>query len=133
MLFGRPLMIHDRDAYRVALPIALNDQYITPTSILTSAGPSKMTFYIVTCQLYQILGDIIRELYSPGDDYRTMTGERWLTKVSSIMRFDKALKDWFGSVPGFLRSESHEDVSDDIIRQKNVLRARLFPIYICPC
>ena len=30
--------------------------------------------------------------------------ERWLTKVSSIMRFDKELKDWFGSVPGFLRS-----------------------------
>ena len=124
MLFGRPLMIHDRDAYRVALPIAQDDQYIMPTSILTSTGPSKMTFYIVTCQLYRILGDIVRELYSPGDDYRTMAKERWLAKVSSIMRFDKELKDWFGTVPKFLRWGSHEDVSDDIIRHRNVLRAR---------
>ena len=124
MLFGRPLMIHDRDAYLVALPTAQDDQHITPTSILTSSGPSKMSFYIVTCQLYRILGDILGELYSPKDDYRTMAEERWLAKVCSIMRFDKELKHWLDRIPRFLQWGSHEEVSDDIIRQRNVLRAR---------
>lgn len=124
MLFGRPLMIHDRDAYLVALPTAQDDQYIMPTSILATNRPSKMMFYIATCQLYRILGDILRELYSPSDDYRTMTEEQWLGKVSSIMRFDKELKDWYGSVPKFLQWGSDEDVSDDILRQRNVLQIR---------
>jgi hypothetical protein len=124
MLFGRPLMIHDRDAYLVALPTAQDDQYIMPTSILATNRPSKMMFYIATCQLYRILGDILRELYSPSDDYRTMTEEQWLGKVSSIMRFDKELKDWYGSVPKFLQWGFDEDVSDDILRQRNVLQVR---------
>jgi hypothetical protein len=124
MLFGRPLMIHDQDAYLVQLPIAQDDQYITSTSILPSTQPSKMTFYIATLQLYQILGDILRELYSPRDDYRTMKEEQWLTKVSSIMRFDKELKDWVAQVPSFLQWGSDADVSDDIVRQRNVLHVR---------
>ena len=125
MLFGRPLMIHDRDAYLVAQPTAQDDQYITSTSVLTPSGPSKMAFYIATCQLYRILGDILRELYSPRDDYRNMAEERWLAKVSTIMRFDKELKDWHATVPRFLHWGSDEEVSDDIIiRQRNVLRAR---------
>jgi hypothetical protein len=127
MLFGRPLMIHDRDAYLVALPTAQDDQYIMPTSILATNRPSMMMFYIATCQLYRILGDILRELYSPCDDYRTMTEERWLGKVSSIMRFDKELKDWLGGVPKFLQWGSDEDVSDDILRQRNVLQVRYLP------
>jgi hypothetical protein len=124
MLFGRPLMIHDRDAYLVAPPTAQDDRYIMPGAILTHSGPSKMAFYIATCQLYRILGHILRELYSPKDDYRTMTEEQWLDKVSSIMRFDKELKDWIVSVPSFLHWGSEEEVCDDIIRQRNILRAR---------
>jgi hypothetical protein len=125
MLFGRPLMIHDQDAYLVQLPAAQDDKNITPTAILTSVQPSKMAFYIATCQLYRILGDILRELYTPQDDYRTMKGEQWLSKVSSIMRFEKELKDWFSSVPKFLQWGSEEEVSDDIVRQRNVLQVRL--------
>ena len=128
MLFGRPLMIHDQDAYLVHLPIAQDDQYIMPTSILPSAQPSKMTFYIATCQLYRILGDILRELYSPRDDYRTMKEEEWLSKVSSIMRFDKELKDWLSSVPTFLQWGSKEEVSEDILRQRNVLQVRMLNV-----
>jgi hypothetical protein len=105
MLFGRPLMIHDRDAYLVAPPTAQDDRYIMPGAILTHSGPSKMAFYIATCQLYRILGHILRELYSPKDDYRT-------------------LKDWIVSVPSFLHWGSEEEVCDDIIRQRNILRAR---------
>jgi len=124
MLFGRPLMIHDQDAFLVQLPAAVDDQFITPTAILPSNKPSKMTFYIATLQLYQILGDILRGLYSPRDDYQTMKNEQWLSKVSSIMRFDKELKDWHAGVPKFLQWGSEEEVSDDIIRQRNVLQVR---------
>jgi len=124
MLYGRPLMIHDRDAYLVAMPTAQDDRYITPTSIFISSEPSKMSFYIATCQLYRIMGEILQELYSPKDDYRTMAEEQWLAKVSSIMRFDKELKDWFDNVPRFLQWGSNKEVSDDIVRQRNVLRAR---------
>ena len=131
MLFGRPLMIHDQDAYLVQLPTAQDDQYIMPTSIFPSPHPSKMTFYIATCQLYRILGDILRELYSPRDDYRTMKEEQWLTKVSSIMRFDKELKDWLAQVPNFLQWGSTEEVSDDIVRQRNVLHVRYIPHQRC--
>ena len=132
MLFGRPLMIHDQDAYLVKLPTAQDDQYITSTSILPTNHPSKMTFYIATCQLYRILGDILRELYSPQDDYRTMDEEQWLSKVSSIMRFDKKLKDWLSQVPKFLQWGSTEEVSDDIVRQRNVLQVRYYTA-LCLC
>jgi len=124
MLFGRPLMIHDQDAYLVPLPTAQDDQYILSSSILTSPQPSKMSFYIATLQLYKILGDILRGLYSPRDDYRTMEEGQWLVKVSSIMRFDKQLKDWLTQVPSFLQWGSTDEVSDDIVRQRNVLQVR---------
>lgn len=124
MLFGRPLMIHDQDAYLVPLPTAQDDQYIIPTSILPSTQPSKMSFYIATLQLYKILGDILRGLYSPRDDYRTMKEGQWLVKVSSIMRYDKELKDWLAQVPSFLQWGSTDEVSDDILRQRNVLQVR---------
>lgn len=117
-------MIHDQDAYLVQLPTAQDDQYILPNTILPSNQPSKMTFYIATCQLYRILGDILRELYSPRDDYRTMKEEQWLSKVSSIMRFDKELKDWLSRVPKFLQWGSDQEVPDDIVRQRNVLQVR---------
>ena len=131
MLFGRPLMIHDRDAYMVALPIPQDDQFITPTQILNSKGPSKMTFYIGTCQLYWIMGDILRELYSPQDDYKAMTNEQWVAKVTLILRFDKEINDWLGTVPTFMQWGSNQDISEDIVRQRNVLRARSPPIPPC--
>jgi hypothetical protein len=124
MLFGRPLMIHDRDAYLVSLPLAQDDQYITPTAIIKSTQPSKMAFYIATCQLYWILGDILRDLFASHDDYTTMAEDRWSVKMSSITQFDNELKDWHSSVPTFLQWESDEKVSDDIVRQCNVLQAR---------
>jgi hypothetical protein len=124
MLFGRPLMIHDRDAYMVALPTPQDDNAITPTEILISNDPSKMAFYIGTCQLYWIMGDILRELYSPQDDYKTMTEQQWVAKMSLILKFDKEINDWLGTVPRFLQWGSKMDVSEDIVRQRNVLRAR---------
>jgi hypothetical protein len=124
MLFGRPMMIHDQDAYLVELPAAADDQNILSASIVPSSSPSKMSFYRATCELYRILGDILRELYSPRDDYRTMRGDQWLEKVSSIMRFDKELKDWLSTVPKFLQWGTDENVSDDILRQRNVLQVR---------
>jgi hypothetical protein len=124
MLFGRPLMIHDRDAYLVALPVAQDDQTITPTALLPSKPPSRMSFYLCTCQLYWIMGDILRELYSPQDDYKTMTEQQWVAKVSLILRFDKEINDWLGTVPPFLQWGSGLDGCEDIVRQRNVLRAR---------
>ena len=126
MLFGRPLMIHDRDAYMVALPTAQDDITITQTQILPAKGPSRMAFYLGTCQLYWIMGDILRELYSPQDDYKTMTGQQWVAKVSLILRFDKEINDWLGTVPRFLQWGSGMEVSEDIERQRNVLRARYY-------
>jgi len=117
-------MIHDQDAYLVVMPVAQDDQHITSNSILTPSGPSKMSFFRATSQLYWILGHILRELYSPRDDYRAMTEEQWLGKISSIMRFDKELKSWYDGVPGFLQWGSKEEVPEDIVRQRNVLRAR---------
>lgn len=117
-------MIHDQDAYMVALPTVQDDQNITPTSITNGTVPSKMAFYIWTCQLYWIMGDILRELYSPQDDYKTMTEQQWVAKVSLILRFDKEINDWLGTIPPFLQWGSNIRVSEDIVRQRNVLRAR---------
>jgi len=127
MLFGRPLMIHDQDAYMVALPTIQDDQNITPTSISNGTAPSKMAFYVWTCQLYWIMGDILRELYSPQDDYKTMTEQQWVAKVSMILRFDKEINDWLGTIPPYLQWGSNLEVSEDIVRQRNVLRARWIP------
>jgi hypothetical protein len=121
-------MIHDQDAYMVALPTVQDDQNITANSISNGKEPSKMAFYIWTCQLYWIMGDILRELYSPQDDYKTMTEQQWVAKVSLILRFDKEINDWLGTIPPFLQWGSNLEVSEDIVRQRNVLRARSISI-----
>jgi hypothetical protein len=130
MLFGRPLMIHGEDAFLMPAPVLPDDEYITSGAILPKSGPSKMGFYIATCDLYKIMGDILRELYSPEDDYRNMSEGVWLVKVALIMRFDKELKAWINALPSYLQWGSEDDVSDDIIRQRNVLRARYLPFRI---
>ena len=71
-------MINDRDAYSVELPADLDDHFITATSLISVGNsPWKTSFYIASCSLYRILGDILREFYSPSDVYRTMTAEAW--------------------------------------------------------
>lgn len=87
-----------------------------------------MGFFIATSELYKIMGDILRELYSPEDDFRAMKESVWLLKVGLIMRFDKELKEFVNKLPSYLQWGSQDDVSDDIIRQRNVLRARYSPI-----
>jgi len=126
MLLGRPVMIHDCDAYSVELPADLDDHFITPLSLISvDNSPSKTSFYIASCKLYRILGDILREFYSASDEYRSMAEETWLCKVSSMMRFDKRLKDWLESLPKYLNWEADYEMplSDDIVRQRNVLQA----------
>jgi len=127
MLLGRPVMIHDCDAYSVELPADLDDHFITPLSLISvDNSPSKTSFYIASCKLYRILGDILREFSSASDEYRSMAEETWLCKVSSMMRFDKRLKDWLESLPKYLNWEFDYDMplSDDIVRQRNVLQVR---------
>jgi len=78
MLLGRPVMIHDCDAYSVELPVDLDDHFITPLSLISVGNsPSKTSFYIASCKLYRILGDILREFYSASDEYRSMAEETW--------------------------------------------------------
>ena len=128
MLFGRPLMIHGEDAFLLPAPVVQDDENITSDSIISKPGPSKMGFFIATSELYKIMGDILRELYSPEDDFRAMKESVWLLKVGLIMRFDKELKEFVNKLPSYLQWGSQDDVSDDIIRQRNVLRARYSPI-----
>jgi len=46
--------------------------------------------------------------------------------VSSMMRFDKRLKDWLESLPKYLNWEVDFDMplSDNIVRRRNVLQVR---------
>lgn len=138
MTFGRPAMITKGFGGAVPLPVAVDDEFISPESIAEVSQPpdqpSVMAFFGRSLELYDIMNDILLNIYNVSADtngenvhdfyFSSMTGEGERT----IFELDHCLTQWTRSLPLHLREEQSMTLGNPIFcRQSIVLRARSVP------
>ncbi|KAL4936435.1 hypothetical protein BDV06DRAFT_233421 [Aspergillus oleicola] len=139
MTFGRPAMISKASCGSVPLPETIDEEYYTSadgTDVTQPTGrPSIMAFYAKSLELYEILNDILLNLYQPlpeegaddiHDSYFTIGSNK---DELTIFELDRALTKWTRSLPAHLRGESDPSPNGIIFyRQSVVLRARFLHV-----
>jgi hypothetical protein len=72
MIYGRPMMIHPSQTRSFSLPSVVDDDLLAPDHKSPASQPpdqpSKITFYVHSLKLLQILGDILDSFYSQESD-----------------------------------------------------------------
>ncbi|CCX33498.1 Similar to Uncharacterized transcriptional regulatory protein C3C7.04; acc. no. O14130 [Pyronema omphalodes CBS 100304] len=139
MTFGRPSMISLHS--QVTLPLEVDDEHIQAESTICEqpeGRPSRISFFIQTLKLYDILGEILAYFYdSSGSKCSLSTNEKADDYYQSLLRLDRRLLDFQRELPPFLRLHpidknncpySHE--YPFTTRQANVLHARYLNIRI---
>lgn len=135
MTFGRPAMISRVSSEVVPLPLTVDDEFISSktTSDPSQPGdqPSMMWFYAKTLELYEIMNDVLLNLYKPVfDDHTDEPHDFYLNCVLSegertIFDLDRSLTRWTRGLPRHLGAESSIPQSNPILfRQRIVLHAR---------
>ncbi|KAL4793685.1 C6 transcription factor [Aspergillus venezuelensis] len=139
MTFGRPAMISKASYASVPLPDTIDEEYYASangTDAIQPAGqPSIMAFYAKSLELYEILNDILLNLYQPiTDDNSDDVHDLYFTIGSNkdelaIFELDRALTRWTRSLPAHLRGVSDPSPNAEIFyRQSVVLRARFLHV-----
>jgi hypothetical protein len=121
---------------QVTLPLEIDDEFIgnenTPCE-QPDGRPSRMSFYIYTLKLYDILGEILSVFYdfSGSRSATTASGEKTDHYYQSLLRLDRMLLDFQRGLPPFLRFHSVDKNNRPYAgeypfttRQANVLHAR---------
>ncbi|KAF8537535.1 fungal-specific transcription factor domain-containing protein [Trichophaea hybrida] len=140
MTFGHPSMISIHS--QVTLPLEIDDEFIGNENTLCEqpdGRPSRMSFYISTLKLYDILGEILSIFYDSSGSRSVITasGEKTDRYYQSLLKLDRMLLDFQRELPPFLRFHSvdknnHPYASEYpfTTRQANVLHARYLNIRI---
>ncbi|EON65107.1 hypothetical protein W97_04343 [Coniosporium apollinis CBS 100218] len=138
MTFGRPAMITSQAAATVPRPVTPNELPEQPDPlgrISAGSGPlSDLNFFIQTLQLYEILNEILLDLYTPAssgpseDAYEFYFGTISVGKGNSIFELERKLLRWNQDLPIHLRYEPDSNKHEIHIRQANILRLRYLHI-----
>lgn len=128
-------MILKPDTASFVLPAAIDDEYLA-----TEPGkdhsqpcrlPSKIEFFAWALRLYDILSEILSQLYtSDRDDFRSKPYEMQAAKiddddVAPVLRLDRSLTNFWNALPVSLKQSDNGNMDVIFIRQSNVLKARL--------
>ena len=131
MTFGRPAMISRSLADAVPLPSMVIPEYLpldNPPGMSPSPPVSMIAFFVVSVKLYNIINDILLELYTGNDqarskDQHSLTSESF--DLDTVLKLDRALMIWGQTLPTHLRISSPESLENEIFqRQSVVCRAR---------
>jgi hypothetical protein len=133
MTFGRPSMISLHS--QVTLPLEVDDEHIQAESTICEqpeGRPSRVSFFIQTLKLYDILGEILAYFYdSSGSKCSLSANEKADDYYQSLLRLDRRLLDFQRELPPFLRlhpiDKNNRPYSHEYpftTRQANVLHAR---------
>ncbi|KAK9482299.1 fungal-specific transcription factor domain-containing protein [Lipomyces starkeyi] len=133
MTFGRPLMIPY--AFDINLPAAVDDQYITDSSIGEQPldEPSIQFFFIETIKLYDILAPILVQVYKLQGHSRFETSvESQESVCQDIIRIDSHLRNYKKAINEELRIENagKHKTNSTLRRQTNILEIRYLHIRI---
>lgn len=134
MTFGRPSMIPVHT--KVALPMAIDDEYLTDD--INCQQPQdrfcRMSFFINTLKLYDILGNILTVFYGGSNEARTSIPfsdrARAEEDYQAVLRLDRALLDFQMELPPFLQFRYLDAQGEPLprdpifLRQANVLHSR---------
>lgn len=129
MTFGRPAMIAKSFANAVPLP-----ESETPDSVGSDEQqqnqPSRIAFFVESLRLYDIMNDILIELYtnhdhgSSGDAVTRQSDDNFLN-LETILRLDQSLMLWGRSLPPYLRISSFESAQNTTCQMQSIVcRAR---------
>ena len=107
------------------LPSMIDDEFLDtqtePSDFRPDGGPTVMAFFRKTLELFDIINDILIQLYLDPKDAR-VKDTRYLKLVLDL---DGRLVTWIESLPDYLRySYSNPDEVFAFRRQRIVLRAR---------
>jgi len=129
--FGQPALIYDR-SFDMDYPACLDDYCITNHTIhfQLSSTPSITTFFVKSVELYQILSDMSKALYSGASIKSDDAGMTCLRRgdFSMILEYETKLKDWYVQLPAYLKSDgiaSFPFADARIRRQCDLLRLKL--------
>ncbi|KAG7447076.1 uncharacterized protein BT62DRAFT_101750 [Guyanagaster necrorhizus] len=106
--FGRPTMVHEED-FDLERPIECDDEYweIAPDGQVQfhqpAAKPSKISFFIASIRLSEIISFVVKTLYSikKGQEMLGLTGKGWEQRI--VADVDSSLNAWVDSIPDHLR------------------------------
>lgn len=132
MTLGRPSLSSHEST--VPLPSSIDDEELTHTyrDPGTSVKASSRTaFFVQTIALYQILGQILHNVYKPWDqDVRPYDNNHQaghIARIGVIIELHEALRRFEENLPVPLRKGEHvagTHQSNIAIRQRNVLQTR---------
>ncbi|KAK6459482.1 putative transcriptional regulatory protein [Scheffersomyces xylosifermentans] len=94
MTLGRPMMVTEDSGMQ--LPLGVDDEYISDTSILPSSRPSGLNFFLETVKLYDILADILKSFYS-------IKEPSFVNLYLSIFQFEERLHHFHENVPQHIK------------------------------
>ena len=100
----------------------LDDEVLDTQGLESQAGldskPSVMAFTVKAFELYQILDNVLLEMYL------APTQERFDDKLIQILNMDKKLLDWKKSLPIHLHTQQEGNLEPIFNRQATVLKIR---------
>ncbi|KAH8814897.1 fungal-specific transcription factor domain protein [Xylogone sp. PMI_703] len=136
MTFGRPAMISKSLADTVPFPAMIDPEYLpeeasTP-GVQPPGRPPMIAFFVKSLHLYEIINDILLELYMNDDQNETKDPDGFpLYKpyesldLAAILKLDRALMSWGRNLPPHLKLSCPECMSNGMVyRQAVVCRAR---------
>lgn len=120
---GRPGMIPNWLFDSVPLPSMIDDEFFESQTqgapFRPDGRPCRMAFVVKAMELYQILDEILVDMYLKGskdDDFES--------KLKNLLRIDGKLQAWKNSLPEFLRPRLAIEDDEILKRQAMVLRVR---------
>ncbi|RLV92246.1 hypothetical protein JA1_003273 [Spathaspora sp. JA1] len=123
MTMGRPLMVtQDRESSE--MPLCVDDEYIKDDVILSMKTPSKIGFFIQTVKLYNILADILKQVYpsESSDDVMQL--------LLNIFKFENRLNEFKANLPEHLQYKTDLQKMMPFERQSIVLHIRFLHMKI---
>lgn len=125
MTFGRPTTIPPSHFTR--RPTLIDDEYLLEDGEGSQPKdkPSRMGLFVFSCDLFQILHDILSKLYMP--DQSRLTTESWTIEgLSDVLGLNLKLDKFRQSLPAYLQPESATQInSPEDVRNHTTLQARV--------
>ncbi|KPM36781.1 hypothetical protein AK830_g9787 [Neonectria ditissima] len=120
-VFGRPCAIHDDDIGQDECALANDEDICISACLVTKSGGFCSGAALVHyARLAQILGRILRELYSPATRLRSITRLH-----ESAMGFEKDLTSWQDNLPPYLNYVILPQSASSVVTQRQMCTLKL--------
>jgi hypothetical protein len=132
MTFGRPTMLST--SWDVPVPALIDDEYLNnATEGFQPAGkPSVMGLFISSCNLFELLEEILKSFYS-GEPFPDLSKQETASEmakafIAPVLQYNRRLDKFIDSVPDYLKLTEYGDgmkfSNNSVTLQQQVLYCR---------